>query len=393
MTRTALSPEIEKLIGDLLGPRPEIQRSLGTTLKAAGLGALSASAGIRYAKEATGRESRDTYDATAQQLSDYIIKRVPLIKKDYAGPEGAVPTDADAYQILRGELGIKPYGGPFSLDQTVNKHIREQTVGQQLSNQNTRVQQLLESGRINVRDLTQNNPELAMQVLPIARARGGKMEKEPVTTPGAPNFGQEQRTGFLTFRTPEEEDVFRKEQLQTHAASVKTTKAGDVTEEERFAYTQERDQLEDFDKQQGRMDSALAAMSGSDNKLDQFIARVTAVQSGQPDPTTGMSGDAGLANLRQQTNEEKLRLKSNLSTVSQIVNPPELQNIVSQLSPDSTEADLRQTIYDFQAKRYPFASKDEKRRDRIRQLVDNYFSLLDYLIKLDELEKKFAGGQ
>jgi len=121
-----------------------------------------------------------------------------------------------------------------------------------------------------------------------------------------------------------------------------------------------------------------------------MLAKIADIQAAGVDPKTGMPSKMALEVLRNQTHEQRFRLHSNISAITQIVNPPELQKLVAGFS-DETPGALYKAIYDFNAKRYPLAAQSELHRDQLRKLTDDSFTLADYLLKLKDLEDRLGG--
>ena len=359
------SPLIGKLVEGILGPRPEVTTGLGKILKSALVGFVGGpNVGIAAAHKFTGVTAQKQYDETSNMLADYIVKRVPLIKKDYVAPDGAVPTDRDAYEILGGELGLNPYQGPFTTDTSERRHTEAQATALDLQNLERRVADVLSTGVIpDLAQFQKEEPEVAALVLPIAKTRGGKLVK-----------------GVFTFRTPEE----NKEYLLTQ----RSPRDGSTLAKRRYNDQQVRNQLDDFNALMERKNTAINKLAG--NPLDELLAKIAGIQAAGVDPKTGMPSKIALGVLRNQTHEQRFRLHSNISTITQIVNPPELQKLVAGFS-DETPGALYQAIYDFNAKRYPLAAQSEMHRDQLRKLTDDYFTLADYLLKLKDLEDRLGG--
>ena len=360
------SPLIGQLVEGILGPRPEVSTGLGKIAKSALAGFFGGpKVGIDAAHKFTGVTARKQYDDTANTLADYIVKRVPLIKKDYVAPDGAVPTDRDAYEILGGELGLGPYQGPFTTDTSERRHTEAQATALDMQNLDRRVADVLSAGVIpDLARFQKEEPEVAALVVPIAKRRGGKVDNK----------------GSLTFRTPDE----HKEYLRAQ----RNQGSGSILAEKRYNDQQARYRLGDFNDLMKRKNNAIRDLAGS--SLDQMLAKIADIQAAGVDPKTGMPSKMALEVLRNQTHEQRFRLHSNISAITQIVNPPELQKLVAGFS-DGTQGALYQAIYDFNVKRYPLAAQSELHRDQLRKLTDDYFTLADYLIKLKDLEDRLGG--
>ena len=360
------SPLIDQLVKGILGPRPEVSTGLGKIAKSALAGFFGGpKVGIDAAHKFTGVTARKQYDDTANTLADYIVKRVPLIKKDYVAPDGAVPTDRDAYEILGGELGLGPYQGPFTTDTSERRHTEAQATALDMQNLDRRVADVLSAGVIpDLARFQKEEPEVAALVVPIAKRRGGKVDNK----------------GSLTFRTPDE----HKEYLRAQ----RNQGSGSILAEKRYNDQQARYRLGDFTALMKRKNDAIEHLAGS--SLDQMLAKIADIQAAGVDPKTGRPSKVAVDMFRQQTNEERFRLHSNISAIAQIVNPPELQKLVAGFS-DETPGALYKAIYDFNAKRYPLAAQSELHRDQLRKLTDDSFTLADYLLKLKDLEDRLGG--
>ena len=360
------SPLIGRLVEGILGPRPKVTAGLREILKSALAGFVGGPGiGIAAANKFTGVAAQRKYDNTANTLANYVIGRVPLIKKDYVGPDGAVPTDRDAYEILWGELGLKPYQGPFTTDTSKRRHTEAQATALDMQNLDRRVADVLNTGVIpNLSQFQKEEPEAAALVVPIAKKRGGKLEKN----------------GSLTFRTPGENKRYYQQ--------LEAAQGGSTLTEEKYNEQQNRYQLGEFAALMKRKDAAIDNLSG--NQIEQMLAKIADIQAAGVDPKTGLPSKTAVAMYRQQTLEQRFQLHSNISAISQIVNPPKLQKLVAGFS-DETPGKLYQAIYDFNAKRYPLAAQNKLHQDQLRKLTDDYFTLTRYLLKLRDLEDRLGG--